>query len=209
MLKRGDSAVALASKGPRKAAWAWVIAVLFLPAFLGLAQYWALRSDRNSAEIAAEAELVKPVPKRDAWGVLGTIRLEQGRIADALPLLQKAAALEKAGGHDTRDSLSLVKANLEGAAAGIPGASLQAAAADLEQAQVLAESLPKGKRAATWFRAGMFWEDLGRKQEAVRALRKAVSLQSDDWVDLGGGVRYKSAGLSAYYQKMLAGALEE
>lgn len=194
--------------GKRLAA-GFVAALLFLPLGLALAQFLALRSDRAAAEVAAVKELSSPAPKPDAWGVLGTIRLEQGRVAEALPLLAKAAALEAVSGKDTRDSLALAKANLDGLRLGLPGASAAAATAALLQAQREAEHLASGKRAATWFSAGEFWLAMGRKREAVGALRKAVDLQRDDWVDEGGGLRFKSAGISAYYQRMLAGALED
>jgi len=183
--------------------------MLFLPLGLALGQFLALRSDRSAAEAAALRELASPAPKRDAWGVLGTIRLEQGRVADALPLLVKAASLEAETGVDTRDSLSLAKANLDGLSLGVPGASAAGAESALLQAQGEAEHLAQGKRAATWFSAGEFWLRMGRRSEALAALRKAVALQRDDWGDEGGGLRFKSAGISAYYQRMLAGAQEE
>jgi len=197
------------AKPVKKRAWSVLVAVLFLLPVGGvLAQFWALRLDSDRAEREAQRELATPTPGRSAWGVLGTIRLDQGRIAEALPLLRKASALEAAAGDDSQDTLALAKANLEGALKGLPGASLQDAEAALVRAQALAPLLPKGKSAATYFSAGLFWQDLGRQNEAVADLQKAVALQPDDWVDEGGGVRYKSAGLSAYYQKMLAGALE-
>jgi tetratricopeptide (TPR) repeat protein len=185
------------------------VAVLFLLPVAGvLAQFWALRSDSGRAEREAERELASPAPGRPAWGVLGSIRLDQGRIAEALPLLRKASALEAAAGDDSQDTLALAKANIEGASKGLPGASRRDAETALVLAQALAPLLPKGKSAATYFSAGLFWQDLGHPDEAVEDLKKAVALQPDDWVDEGGGVRYKSAGLSAYYQKMLAGASE-
>jgi tetratricopeptide (TPR) repeat protein len=186
-----------------------LVAVLFLlPVGAVVAQFWALRADSSAAEREAQKELASPAPGRAAWGVLGSIRLEQGRIAEALPLLGKAAALEAVAGNDARDTLALAQANLEGAGKGVPGTSRQDAATALLQAQALAPRLPKGKQAATWFSAGLIWQDLGRTTESIQDLKKAVALQPDDWVDEGGGVRYKSAGLSAYYQKMLAGAME-
>jgi tetratricopeptide (TPR) repeat protein len=196
--------------GPgRHRAWSVFVAVLFvLPVAAVLAQYWALRSDSSAAEQEAQRELASPSPGRSAWGVLGGIRLDQGRIAEALPLLRKASALEAASGTDSQDTLALAKANLEGSLQGLPGASRRDAEVALFLAQALAPRLAKGKQAATWFSAGLFWQDLGRPNEAVADLQKAVALQPDDWVDEGGGVRYKSAGLSAYYQKMLAGAME-
>ncbi len=70
----------------------------------------------------------------------------------------------------------------------------------------LADGLPTGRQAATYFSAGLFYRQLGRQDEALVALQKAVALQPDDWVDEGQGVRYKKSGLAGYYQKMLAAA---
>jgi tetratricopeptide (TPR) repeat protein len=198
-----------AARPGKNKVWSVLVAALFLlPVGAAVARFWALRLDSSEAERVAQKELASPRPARSAWGVLGTIRLEQGRIAEALPLLRKASALEAAAGTDSRDTLSLAKANLEGVRKGVPGASRSDAAAALQVAQALAPRLPQGKRAATWFSAGLFWQDLGRQTEALEALKNAVALQPDDWVDEGGGVRYKSAGLASYYQQMLAGALE-
>lgn len=205
----GRESALSAPRPGKKRAWSVFVAVLFLlPVGAVLAQFWALRSDSSAAEREAQKELASPAPRRAAWGVLGTIRLEQGRIAEALPLLRKAAALEAVAGDDARDTLALAQADLEGARKGIPGASLQDAEAALLEAEALASRLPKGRMAATWFSAGLIWQDLGRPKESIQDLKKAVALQPDDWVDEGGGVRYKTAGLSAYYQKMLAGAME-
>jgi tetratricopeptide (TPR) repeat protein len=204
----GDLPLARPGTPGRRWAGGLVGALLFLPLAPAIAQFWALRSDSRAAEAAALRELASQKPNPAAWGVLGTIRLEQGRVAEALPLLVKAAALEAKDPRDTRDSLALAKANLDGLALGLPPASLQGAEAALQQAQGEAQNLAPGKRAATWFSAGEYWQQMGRKAEAIAALRTAVALQKDDWVDEGGGLRFKSAGISAYYQKMLAGALE-
>lgn len=186
--------------------WARLVAGIFLlPLFLVLAHFIALKADRWQAEKAAEGELAGPAPKPDAYGVLGAIRLEQGKLDKAIPLLAKAAALEQAQGRDTRDTLCLAKAQIEGAKAGVPGASQDQAETALKTALRMADKLGPSKRAATYFSAGLFWRGLGRKDEAVKALRTAVDLQRDDWVDEGQG-RHKSAGLSAYYQRMLASA---
>ena len=193
----------------RKRMWAGLVTLLFfLPLGLVLFQFGAMRLDRYEAEAAALRDLASPTPKRSAWGVLGTIRLEQGRIAESLPLLEKAAALESGSGTDTHDTLALAEANIEGARRGVAGAGYAGAEAALLRAQTLAQGLPTGKRAATWFSAGLFWQAMGDPDRARQALRTAVVLQNDDWVDEGGGLRVKSAGLAAYYQKMLAGALE-
>jgi len=189
--------------------WSMLVLCLFLlPLGVLLAQFWMQRWDSRCAEQAAQNELSASAPRPQAWGVLGSIRLEQGRIADALPLLRKASAIEASGAGDSRDTLALVQADLDGSAQGLPGASRREAEAMLVRAQDIAAGLPMGRRAATWFSAGLFWRDLGRSGEATEALTKAAALQPDDWVDQGGGHRTKSAGLAAYYQKMLAGALE-
>lgn len=197
------------ARSARKRVWTLFVAALFLlPFAVAVAQFWALRRDQWEAQAAAQTQLASPAPSRSAWGVLGGIRLEQGRIAEALPLLEKASSLEAIGGTDTRDSLALAKANIEGVRKGLPGASLAAAAAALLRAEALASRLAKGKQAATWFSAGLFWADMGRPADAVASLKIAVALQPDDWVDEGNGLRYKSAGLASYYQQMLAGASE-
>jgi tetratricopeptide (TPR) repeat protein len=193
----------------RRVAWSALVLCLFLLPLFAVLVPWADQLwDRRVAETAAENDLSASVPQKRAWGVLGEIRLEQGRLNEALPLLRKASWIEARDGDDTRDTLALVQADLEGSAHGLPGAGRGEAEAMLLRAQGIAERLPTGKRAATWFSAGVFWQSLGRPQNAVLALTKAVALQRDDWVDQGGGVRVKSAGLSAYYQKMLAGALQ-
>ena len=162
-------------------AWSVLVAVLFLLPVCGvLSQFWALRSDSGRAEQEAQRELASAAPGRSAWGVLGSIRLDQGRIAEALPLLRKASSLEAAAGDDSQDTLALAKANLEGALKGLPGASRRDAESALVLAQALAPHLPKGKSAATYFSAGLFWQDLGRPKEAVEDLEKAVALQLDD-----------------------------
>jgi tetratricopeptide (TPR) repeat protein len=197
-----------ARPGKNRAWTALVLALFLLPLGVLLGQYWALGSDRSGAEREAEKELASLRPRRAAWGVLGTIRLEQGRINEALPLLRKASDMEAAAGDDSHDTLALVQAELKGAGEGMPGASQKAAERALLRAEALAPKLPQGRQAATWFSAGTFWQELGRRKKAVADLQLAVALQPDDWVDDGGGRRYKSAGLSAYYQKMLAGAME-
>jgi tetratricopeptide (TPR) repeat protein len=190
--------------------WAILAALLFLlPLGLPLAQFLAQRRDSRDAERAAEKELSGSLPRREAWGVLGTIRLEQGRIAEALPLLRKASQLEAVAGLDTRDTLALAKADLDGCSRGVPGATRREAEQALERAEALAPKLPQGRQAAAWFSAGLYRQELGDRPRTLADLGKAVALQRDDWVDEGNGLRYKSAGLSAYYQKMLAGATDE
>ena len=80
----------------------------------------------------------------------------------------------------------------------------------LRQAERLAVGLASGKQAQTYFSAGLFWRQLGRKDEALTDLQQAVRLQPDDWVDLGPVEgRGKTPGLAGYYQKMLAAAEQD
>jgi tetratricopeptide (TPR) repeat protein len=182
---------------------AWLLTgLLALPVALTVGRFSLIRWDRFQAERAASAALAGPSPVPAAYGVLGGIRLEQGRLAEAVPLLQKAAALEMAGHQGTRDTLSLAKALI-----GL--GRLDEAAAALKQAEALTDKAPQGEQARTYFSAGEFWRQMGRKPEALADLRRAVALQPDDWVDLGPGGREKSAGLSGYYQKMLAAAEQD
>jgi len=176
--------------------------LLALPVTLAVGRFSLIYWDRFQAERAATAELARPQPAPAAYGVLGGIRLEQGRLAEAVPLLQKAADIERASRSGTRDSLSLAKALI---GLGRP----QEAAAALKQAEALTDKAPQGEQARTLFSAGIFWRQMGRKAEALADLRRAVALQPDDWVDLGPGGREKSAGLSGYYQKMLAAAEQD
>lgn len=191
----------------RLASMAVFLVLLAVPVGIGIWRLWVIHSDLKGAERVAEAELAKPQPQAFAYGVLGSVRLDQGRIAEALPLLQKAAALELAQGRDTHDSLTYAKAHIVGSERKVPGASLEGADQALKQALVLADKQPTGKRAATYFSAGLFWREMGgHKEQAVKALETAVALQPDDWVQGPAGQRYKSKGLAGYYQKMLAGA---
>ena len=198
-------------KTPRSNLVAWLaVPLLALPLGLALGRFALIRLDQRRAESLAEDELAKPQPRPQAYGVLGGIRLEQGRVAEALPLLQAAAGWEAAQGRDTRDSLGLAQAQILGAAQGLSNASKAAAGAALAQAERLAGPLSPGKRAQTYFSAGMFWRQLGQKDKALQDLRLAVSLQPDDWVDLGPeGGREKTQGLAVYYQKMLAAAEQD
>jgi tetratricopeptide (TPR) repeat protein len=180
------------------------LVILAIPVAIGAYRVWHFWAGVHEEQALGEAEIKKAQPRPEAYGSLGAIYLDQGRIADALPLLRKAAEIEAAGKHDTQDSLTLAKAEIMGAQQGVPGALTVEAEAALRQSLVLAEGLAVGRKAATYFSAGLFFRQLSEKSEALAALQKAVVLQPDDWVDEGAGVRYKKSGLSAYYQKMLA-----
>jgi tetratricopeptide (TPR) repeat protein len=199
-----DEAKARQKLARRLVSMAVFMVILAVPIAIGAYRIWRLRTGLREEQLLAEAELKKPQPKPDAYGSLGALYLEQGRIAEALPLLEQAARIEAAGKRGTQDSLTLAKAHLLGSEKGVPGALTSSAAAALKQSLSLAEGLPVGRKAATYFSAGLFYRQLGQKAEALAALEKAVALQPDDWVDEGAGVRYKKAGLSGYYQKMLA-----
>jgi tetratricopeptide (TPR) repeat protein len=182
------------------------LVILAVPVGIAAFRLWHLYAGLNEEQALGEAELKKPQPRPEAYGSLGSIYLEQGRVAEALPLLEKAAAIEAAAKTSTQDSLTLAKAEIEGSEQGVPGASTGTAAAALQQSLALAQGLAVGRQAATYFSAGLFYRELHRKAEALAALQKAVALQPDDWVDEGAGIRYKKSGLSGYYQKMLAAA---
>lgn len=182
------------------------LVVLAIPVMIGAYRVWRFKAGLHEEQALAETELRKPSPRPEAYGSLGAIYLDQGRLAEALPLLEKAAALEAAAKSGTQDTLTLAKAYLLGSQQGVNGATQAHAAEALKRSLTLAEGLPTGRQAATYFSAGLFYRQLGRKDEALVALQKAVALQPDDWVDEGQGVRYKKSGLSGYYQKMLAAA---
>jgi tetratricopeptide (TPR) repeat protein len=176
--------------------------LLILPVGLAVARFTWIQWDLRRAEREAMAELAWPTPPPAAYGVLGGIRLDQGRLTEALPLLKKAAALEAAAGAGSRDTLSLAKALIEAGRG-------DEAAPVLRQAEALVARQARGQQARTLFSAGLFWRQLGQKSLAEADLARAVALQPDDWVDFGGGRREKAAGLAAYYQKMLAATQQD
>jgi tetratricopeptide (TPR) repeat protein len=182
------------------------LVILAVPVGIAAFRLWHLYAGLNEEQALGEAELKKAQPKPEAYGSLGSIYLEQGRLAEALPLLEKAAQIEAQAKASTQDSLTLAKAEIEASQQGVPGALTGSAAAALAQSLALAQGLAVGRKAATYFSAGLFYRQLHMKAEALAALQQAVALQPDDWVDEGAGVRYKKSGLSGYYQKMLAAA---
>lgn len=182
------------------------LVILAIPVGIGAYRVWRFYRGVHEEQLLGEAELKKGQPNPEAYGSLGAIYLEQGRISEALPLLEKAAQLEAVSKKSSQDSLTLAKAHLVGSQKGVPGATTASAESALKQSLALAQGLPVGRQAATYFSAGFFYRQLGKKSEALAALQKAVDLQPDDWVDEGAGVRYKKSGLSGYYQKVLAAA---
>jgi tetratricopeptide (TPR) repeat protein len=183
------------------------LAILALPVALGIWRLARVHLNLRAQEAWAVAELAKPAPDPAAYGALGSLRLDQGRLEEALPLLEKAVLIEAKAGQDTRDTLTLAKAHLRGLARGLAGASKAQAETALRAAEARAAKLPQGRAAATYFSAGMFWKEAGEPALSSAALKKAMDLQPDDWVDEGGGVRYKQRGLASYYQKMYDASL--
>ncbi|MGH7441886.1 MAG: hypothetical protein ACREKE_04345, partial [bacterium] len=134
--------------------WPGIVLVMFmLPVAAVVLVFVEQTLDFRSAERVAEVQVASASPLKESWGVLGEVRLKQGRIAAALPLLERAAELERVDGTDARGTLTLAKAEIEGAHAGVPGASLGAAERALAQAEALAPRLPKDHQAEDWFSA--------------------------------------------------------
>lgn len=182
------------------------LVLLAVPVAIGVYKVWKYHRGVAAAKAWAEAELEKPKPDPLAYGVLGGIALDQGRLDEALPLLAMAVKVEAARGESAQDHLTFAKAHIEGSKKGLPGAGREAALKALEAAQGLASKLPQGRAAATWFGVGLQYRSLGEKQRAIACFSKAAELQPDDWVDEGPGKRYKKRGIASYYQKVLAGA---
>ncbi len=182
------------------------LALLGLPVAIGAWRLWVIYSDIGASERWALAQIAAPKPDTRAWGVLGSVYLDQGKIAQALPLLLKATQVEVDRDATGRDWLTLAKAQMLGSAQGLSIASKVQAEAALAKAESIAATLAQGRAAATYFSAGLFYQELGLQDKAVAALSKAVALQADDWVDQGAGQRYKQRGIASYYAKMLAAA---
>ena len=180
--------------------------LILLPLTLLLVRYAALRHRMAEEERIAQAGMRLGPKNRQALGMLGMLRLQQGRLKPALDLLRRAAALEASAGTDTEDRLALAQADIEAAGRGLRGADLGEAARALAGAEACAPALPPGPRAATFFSAGELELRLGRRARAIQDLKTAVRLQRDDWVNEGGGLGHRTDGLASYYQQMLAGA---
>ena len=161
-----------------------------------------IRSDRAWAV----AELAKPQPAEMAYGVLGSIDLNDGQVADSLPLLKMAAQLEARRGETVQAHLMYVEALIEGEKSKLPGASRAEELAVLKSAEAMAAKLPRSRAAAAYHGAGKLYAYLGLKTEALALLKKAVELQPDDWVDEGGAKPYKHRGISSTYEKDYAAA---
>src|SRR5882724_9302532 len=89
-----EEALARKKLGRRLVSMAVFMVILAIPIGIGAYRVWRLRVGLHEEQLLAEAELAKPQPKPDAFGSLGAIYLDQGRIAEALPLLERAAQIE-------------------------------------------------------------------------------------------------------------------
>ncbi len=181
---------------------------LILAVPIGIGAYKLLKLNRHlkQAETWAVAELTKADPDPMAYGVLGSLRLDQGKLVEALPLLAKAVALESARGDSGQDHLTYAKANIDGLKKQVSGASREEALKALAGAKELATKLPQGRAAATFHGAGILYKAMGEKDLGIASLKEACRLQPDDWVDEGNGKRYKRQQISGAYAKDLAAA---
>jgi tetratricopeptide (TPR) repeat protein len=186
-----------------------IIFCLLLAVPIGIGAYLVLKMKAGLArdKAWAEAELKKAEPNPLAYGALGTMALNEGRVAEALPLLKKASALEAASKSSVQAHLIFVEAQLEGVKHAVAGGSKDEAQAALKELLGYADALPQGQRAAAWHGAGKLYAAMDEKEKARECLKKASELQPDDWVDEGGGRRYKHRGIASTYQKDYAGAL--
>ncbi len=190
---------------PRRV-WAWLtLGIFLLPlAAVGM-DFLEQRIDFRVAERAAEEQFSRRDPSPGSWRVLGEARLDEGRLGAALPLLTRAAALERPDG-GARSILLLATAEIAASRAGVPGADLGRARECLRRAEARAGRMPPARRAAVVFSAGVLWGRLGSRRAQLRDLREAVALsRRGAGVGVGGP---RAAGLAEYYQTMLAGALE-
>jgi Flp pilus assembly protein TadD len=185
------------------------LVILAVPVLIG--GWLVIRVKRQMAAERswAEAELKKPAPDPQAYGVLGSQLLSDGRTAEAEPLLKRAAELEAQEGKRVTARVLRAEALLEGLKKGLPGFSRDEAAKVVSEIEAVAPKLPQGRAAAAWHAAGKLWIHVGEREKAVKALAEAVRLQQDDWVDEGEGRRYKSRGVASIYAKDLAGAAQE
>jgi tetratricopeptide (TPR) repeat protein len=179
----------------------WAVPIL-------IGTWLVLRVNRSIAKDKAwaEAELQKSSPDPRAWGALGAIDLNEGRIEEALPRLKKASEIEKASGQDVKAHLIYVEALLEARKKALPEWNEAEAVGVLKQMLDYADKLPKGRSAAAWHGAGKLYQHLEKPKEALACLKKASELQPDDWVDEGGPAPYKYRGIASTYAKDYAAA---
>lgn len=181
--------------------------ILAVPIFIGAYLVWRVKGRAAEDKAWAEAELAKPKPDERAFGALGSSYLNEGRIAESLPLLKKAAAIEAKGRGAVEAHLILVEAHLAGLEKKLPEANAAEAAAALQEMLSYVPALPQGPAAGAWHGAGKLYLHLGMREKALECLKKASELQPDDWVDEGGGRRFKHRGIASIYQKDYSGAL--
>jgi tetratricopeptide (TPR) repeat protein len=181
--------------------------LLAVPICIGAYLVWRVKAHMAADQVWAEAELKKTEPDPLAYGALGSIYLNEGRIAESLPLLKRASEIESRAGNSAEAHLIYVEAHIEGLKNKVPGASQALAVAALKEMLSYTDKLAQGPRAAAWHGAGKLYGYLGMPAEALDSLKKAADLQPDDWVDEGGGRRYKRPGIASTYQKDYSGAL--
>jgi tetratricopeptide (TPR) repeat protein len=182
--------------------------ILVIPVGIGAYKMWSFYRHIGEAQTWAEAELKKAQPDPMAYGDLGSIYLDQGKLEAALPLLAKAIEFEARQGVSAQDHLTYAHAQIQGTKRSLPGTSRELALKALQDARAIAEKLPQGRKAATNHGAGMLYLELGEQQQAIACLSLASQLQKDDWVDEGPGRRYRMRQISGAYAKDLAVALQ-
>jgi tetratricopeptide (TPR) repeat protein len=175
--------------------------MLAAPIAVGGYLVWRVQAHLGADQAWAEAELKKPNPDPLAYGSLGSIYLNQKRVAEALPLLKTAAALEAKAKNSAEAHFLYVEAEIEAQNGAVPGASRGEALGALKDVLSYADSMPQGPRAAAWHGAGKLYQYMGLTPEAQVCLKEAWVLQPDDWVDEGQGRRFKDQGIASTYQK--------
>lgn len=183
--------------------------LLAVPIGIGAYLVWRVQARIAEDKAWAQAELQKPRPSPFAYGAMGSILLNEGKVAEALPLLKKASDLEAAEKTSAKAHLIYAEAHLEGLKRKLPEARKEAAVAAIQEMLAYTSKLPQGRAAAAWHGAGKLYQHLGMKAEGLECLKKASEMQPDDWVEEGPGLRYKHKGLSSAYQKDYSGALQQ
>ncbi len=189
-----------------RAKWIFVVVVFSAPVIYSIWRFAKTHRELSKIKGWAITELAKPQPSDMAYGELGLIYLDEGRLGDALPLLAKAAEIEARGAKDTRDQLAYARALGIAKRAGLPMTSLADRIKVLERALSIAPKLAQGSAAATFFGVGLQYQEMGDKTKTRACFSEAVSRQPDDWVILEDGSKERRRGLASYYAKTLAAA---